>query len=106
MTPAGKADLRAHAGGRRRLVLRRVPVRRQGLSPADVLLASASFRDVAGAIDEPANRLLMDPVLQFQPWLEFNRTMLRQGRLPLWNDHPGCGAYLANASAPSSTRST
>ena len=28
---------------------------------------------------------LMDPVLQFQPWLEFNRAMIRQGRLPLWN---------------------
>ena len=34
----------------------------------------------------------MDPVLQFQPWLEFNRTMLRQGRLPLWNPYAGCGA--------------
>ena len=44
------------------------------LSPADVLLVSASFRDVtADAGYEPANRLLMDPVLQFQPWLEFNR---------------------------------
>ena len=27
----------------------------------------------------------MDPVLQFQPWLEFNRRMIRSGRLPLWN---------------------
>jgi hypothetical protein len=66
------------------------------LSPADVLLVSASFRggDVAY---EPANRLLMDPVLQFQPWLEFSRRMIRQGRLPLWNDLAGCGApHLAN----------
>ena len=39
----------------------------------------------------------MDPVLQFQPWLEFNRTMIRQGRLPLWNPYAGCGApHLAN----------
>jgi hypothetical protein len=39
----------------------------------------------------------MDPVLQFQPWLEFNRSMVRQGRLPLWNPHAGCGApHLAN----------
>ncbi|MDR3632413.1 MAG: hypothetical protein P4L84_01175 [Isosphaeraceae bacterium] len=67
------------------------------LSPADVLFVSASFRERGGPLYEPANRLLMDPVLQFQPWLEFNRTMLRRGRLPLWNSHAGCGApHLAN----------
>ncbi len=67
------------------------------LSPADVLFVSASFRDVAGPDYEPGNRLLIDPVLQFQPWLEFNRAMLRRGRLPLWNDAAGCGApHLAN----------
>ena len=67
------------------------------LSPADVLLVSASFRGEAAAAYEPANRLLMDPVLQFQPWLEFNRRMIRSGRLPLWNGHAGCGApHLAN----------
>jgi len=67
------------------------------LSPADVLLVSASFRGDAAGDYEPANRLLMDPVLQFQPWLEFNRRMIRSGRLPLWNGHAGCGApHLAN----------
>lgn len=68
------------------------------LSPADVLRVSASFRDEDDTADyEPANRLLMDPVLQFQPWLEFNRAMLRSGRLPLWNPYAGCGApHLAN----------
>ena len=67
------------------------------LSPADVLLVSASFRDETTADYEPANRLLMDPVLQFQPWLEFNRRMVRSGRLPLWNSHAGCGMpHLAN----------
>ena len=67
------------------------------LSPADVLLVSASFRDEGEADYEPANRLLMDPVLQFQPWLEFNRRMMRSGRLPLWNPDAGCGApHLAN----------
>ncbi len=71
------------------------------LSPADVLLVEASFqgedRADAGGDYEPLNRLLMDPVLQFQPWLEFNRSMLRQGRLPLWNPHAGCGTpHLAN----------
>ena len=55
------------------------------LSPADVLLVESSFRTCPDRDYEPLNRLLMDPVLQFQPWLEFNRTMLRQGRLPLWN---------------------
>ncbi len=67
------------------------------LSPADVLFVSASFRGEAVAAYEPANRLLMDPVLQFQPWLEFNRRMIRSGRLPLWNSSAGCGApHLAN----------
>ena len=67
------------------------------LSPADVLLVSASFREPGAGDYEPANRLLMDPVLQFQPWLEFNRTMIRSGRLPLWNGYAGCGTpHLAN----------
>ena len=67
------------------------------LSPADVLFVSASFRGNSGGDYKPANRLLMDPVLQFQPWLEFNRRMIRNGRLPLWNGHAGCGApHLAN----------
>jgi hypothetical protein len=67
------------------------------LSPADVLLVSASFRAGSAGDYEPANRLLTDPVFQFQPWLEFNRRMIRSGRLPLWNGHAGCGApHLAN----------
>jgi hypothetical protein len=68
------------------------------LSPADVLFVSASFRDAArGPNVEPGNRLLIDPVLQFQPWLEFNRAQLRRGRLPVWNGLAGCGApHLAN----------
>ncbi len=68
------------------------------LSPADVLRASASFREDEDADYEPANRLLMDPVLQFQPWLEFNRRMVRSGHWPLWNPYAGGGApHLANA---------
>ncbi len=67
------------------------------LSSADVLLVEASFREVKGSDYEPMNRLLMDPVLQFQPWLEFNRREIRAGRLPLWNPLAGCGApHLAN----------
>jgi hypothetical protein len=67
------------------------------LSPADVMLVECSFRPGATADFQPLNRLLMDPVLQFQPWLEFNRAEIRQGRLPLWNPFAGCGApHLAN----------
>ncbi|WP_165071742.1 YfhO family protein [Paludisphaera rhizosphaerae] len=68
------------------------------LSPADVLLVESSFREPGSLPFEPANRLLMDPVLQFQPWLAFNRSEIRAGRLPLWNPYAGCGApHLANA---------
>ncbi len=67
------------------------------LSPSDVLFVQASFREVKGPDYEPLNRLLMDPVLQFQPWLAFSRGELRSGRLPLWNPHAGCGTpHLAN----------
>src|SRR5262245_21344230 len=67
------------------------------LSPADLLFVSASFREHGGPAFEPANRLLTDPIFHFQPWLEFNRSMIRQGRLPLWNNLAGCGApHLAN----------
>ena len=50
----------------------------------------------------------MDPVLQFQPWLEFNRAMLRRGRLPLWNDLARAAGRPTwpTARARSSTRST
>ncbi|MDR3621108.1 MAG: YfhO family protein [Paludisphaera borealis] len=67
------------------------------LSPADVLLVEASFREPGDDDYQPFNRLLMDPVLQFQPWLAFNRAEIRHGRLPLWNPHAGCGTpHLAN----------
>ena len=67
------------------------------LSSADVLFVQASFRDIKGPDYEPYNRLLMDPVLQFQPWIEFNRQELHAGRLPLWNPSSGCGTpHLAN----------
>ena len=70
------------------------------LSSADVLLVSAAFRGVAPPDYEPVNRLLMDPTLQFEPWIEFNRAMIRSGRLPLWNSASGCGApHLANGQA-------
>ena len=64
------------------------------LSPADVTAEQASFVKVFGPDYEPGNRLLIDPVLQFEPWLEFTRASLRAGRLPLWNPLAGCGAPL------------
>ncbi len=67
------------------------------LSPADVLFATKSFERAPSEDYEPRNRLLIDPVLQFQPWLEFNRDELRAGRLPLWNPYAGRGVpHLAN----------
>lgn len=69
----------------------------RALSSADVLLVEASFRDSGHRDYEPWNRLLMDPVLQFQPWMELNWSELRAGRLPLWNPYAGCGVpHLAN----------
>jgi hypothetical protein len=68
------------------------------LSPGDVVYAQQLFAPQKTVDFEPANRLLMDPVLQFQPWIEFNKRELAAGRLPLWNPHSGCGApHLANA---------
>lgn len=67
------------------------------LSSADVLLATESFREPGAPEYQPANRLLMDPALQFEPWLAFNRRMIRSGRLPLWNSRAGRGVpHLAN----------
>ncbi len=67
------------------------------LSPADVVFVQKSFEGLTVTDYEPENRLLMDPVLQFEPWLEFNREAIRNGRLPLWNPYVGCGApHLAN----------
>ena len=68
----------------------------QILSSADVLYVEQCFPG-KGDHYEPANRLLIDPVLQFQPWIAFNRSELRAGRLPLWNPYVGFGApHLAN----------
>ncbi|CAN5915698.1 hypothetical protein BH23PLA1_BH23PLA1_31940 [soil metagenome] len=67
------------------------------LSPADVVFVQGSFEGIEPSGYEPANRLLMDPVLQFEPWMELNREALCSGRLPLWNPLAGCGApHLAN----------
>ena len=69
------------------------------LSPADALLVSASFRQEGEADYEPANRLLMDPVLQFQPWLDFNRRMVRSGRYPHFTETVLAGLGPVDVSA-------
>jgi hypothetical protein len=72
----------------------------KALSSADVLATTAAFGGPSHATFVPANRLLTDPVLQFRPWLEWNRARLRAGALPRWNPLAGCGApHLANAQA-------
>ena len=85
-------------GRLRRGVFSRDAVRRQGVEPGRRAVGLGELSRRRRQADyEPANRLLMDPVLQFQPWLEFNRRMIRSGRLPLWNGYAGCGApHLAN----------
>lgn len=70
------------------------------LSPSDLAYAQRSFEregEPSGFAFEPSNRLLTDPMLQFEPWIEFNRAEIRGGRLPLWNPLAGCGVpHLAN----------
>ncbi|WP_152052863.1 hypothetical protein [Tautonia marina] len=70
------------------------------LSPSDLAFVQRSFDregQPSGFAFEPSNRLLTDPMLQFEPWITFNREMIRSGRLPLWNDRAGCGVpHLAN----------
>lgn len=45
---------------------------------------------------EPANRLLIDPVLQFQPWDLWARRELAAGRFPWWSSLSGGGAPFAS----------
>lgn len=62
-------------------------------SPADIM---GRQPELAGqAAFEPANRLLIDPVLQFEPWDTFTRQELKQGRTPFWNPYSGAGAPFA-----------
>ena len=76
---------------------------RRVLSPSDVARVQRSFERPgrpSGTSFEPSNRLLTDPMLQFEPWLEWSRASIRSGQLPLWNDLAGCGApHLANGQA-------
>jgi hypothetical protein len=65
-------------------------------STADLLQGSPLVR-TAGPDYRVGNPLLTDPVIQMQPWLEWNRDQLRRGDLPVWNPYNGAGApHLGN----------
>ena len=52
--------------------------------------------ELGGASEfEPSNRLLIDPVLQFEPWDDFARQSLAKGQFPWWNPYNAAGAPFA-----------
>ena len=72
-------------------------LRREVLSPADLLLKSAPWRQAAPPDFEPANALLSDYVYQMRPWRAFTVSSLKAGRIPLWDPHNYAGApFLGN----------
>lgn len=62
-------------------------------SPSDITGRQPEFG--GSAVFEPANRLLIDPILQFQPWDFFARQQLANGQFPWWNPYSGAGAPFA-----------
>ncbi len=65
-------------------------------STADLLQGSPLVGTVPPDYDF-GNTLLTDPVIQMQPWLDWNRDQLGSGDLPVWNPYNGAGApHLAN----------
>lgn len=58
-------------------------LRQEILSPADLLLTSAPWRQAAPPDFEPANALLSDFVYQFRPWRAFTVSSLKAGHIPL-----------------------
>lgn len=72
-------------------------LRGEVLSPADLLLKSAPWRQAAPPDFEPANALLSDYVYQMRPWRSFTVSSLKAGRIPLWDPHNYAGApFLGN----------
>src|SRR5262249_39817611 len=67
-------------------------LRRELLSPADVLFKSVPWRQVAAPDFEPANALLSDYVYVFRPWRAFTLAALKVGRIPLWDPYNYAGA--------------
>ncbi|MBI1325335.1 hypothetical protein GC170_19395 [bacterium] len=63
------------------------------MSPADLLLRQPELGGSAEFV--PLNRLLIDPVLQFEPWEAWIGQELAGGRFAWWNPYSGTGAPLA-----------
>ena len=75
-------------------------LRSEVLSPADLLLKSAPWRQAAPPDFEPANALLSDYVYQMRPWRAFTVSSLKAGRIPLWDPHNHAGApFLGNGTS-------
>jgi len=75
-------------------------LRGEVLSPADLLLKSAPWRQAAPPDFEPANALLSDYVYQMRPWRSFTVSSLKAGRIPLWDPHNYAGApFLGNGTS-------
>lgn len=63
------------------------------MSPADLLLRQPELGGSPEYV--PINRLLIDPVLQFEPWEQWIRQESIAGRFAWWNPWSGTGAPLA-----------
>lgn len=63
------------------------------MSPADLLLRQPELGGSAEYV--PKNRLLIDPVLQFEPWEAWIAHEADAGRFAWWNPFSGTGAPLA-----------
>jgi len=63
------------------------------MSPADLLLRQPELGGSPEYV--PRNRLLIDPVLQFEPWEAWIRQEFAAGRFAWWNPFSGTGAPFA-----------
>lgn len=65
-------------------------------APGDLTQDTGLLR-VAPADYRTGNPELTDPAVQYLPWLDWNRSELAEGRLPLWNPYNASGSpHLAN----------
>jgi len=64
------------------------------LAPTDILQFYPPFRGEPPGAERVQNPMPSDVVVQFHPWLAFQRGELREGRLPLWDPYNYCGAPL------------
>lgn len=67
------------------------------LASTDILFLFMPFNEERPDDFQVYNAISPDTVVQFLPWLQFQRDELRQGRLPLWNPYASAGVpHLAN----------